>query len=223
MTAARKILISIAAGIALASFPVRAADERPEIAGVRLHARGSDLVCDVRSRGLIGEKISGTVRSGLPAVVELFYHVKGRGRDVSIKGLHTWSLEYDVWEDRYTVSAGDSVVVVDSIESMRGIIENVKAVSLVPLARLAGVKSISARVSIAVNPLSGSESRRLSGWVDESVRGGRDNSWREQVLNVSELISHFFQREGKRADRSGWFETDWIKWDELISSGGEDR
>lgn len=209
MRTGRILTTILAAGLILAALPASArapSSERPIIREVIIYTDGSTLFCDLSSDGMISERISGTVRSGLPAVVELFYHLKTKGRGVSIEGIHSWSLRYDVWEDIYSVSDGDTTVTLESIESMENMISRLKGISLIPFSRLADGKGFTVKFSIAVNPFSGSEGEQVEGWIEESAGIRQESSWREQVLNVNDLISHLFSRNRDAASRSDWFE-----------------
>jgi hypothetical protein len=165
------------------------------------------LLCDVTSTGLLNDRIEGTVRSGLPAVVELFYHLKSKGRGGSLKGIHSWSLHYDVWEDVYSISDGDTLITLDSIDSMERMISSLKSISLVPFSRLAEGKTFTVRFRIAINPFSGTEGEMVTGWIEESGEQRQESTWREQVLNVNDLISRLFSSDRDAASRSEWYET----------------
>lgn len=222
MKTGRIAMTIMAAGLLLAAFPASAhapASSRPVIRDVHIYTDGSTLFCDLSSNGILNDRISGTVRSGLPAVVELFYHLRTKGRGVSIEGIHSWSLRYDVWEDIYSVSDGDTTVTLESIESMENMISRLEGISLAPFSRLAAGKTFTVRFCIAVNPFSGTEGGKVKSWVEESGEDRQESTWREQVLNVNDLISHFFSRDRDASSRSEWFETDRITPEQLPEKG----
>ena len=218
MKAGRISTTILAAGLFLAALPASALApeaDRPVVRNVRLYTDGRSLLCDVSSEGLLNDRISGTVRSGLPAVVELFYHLKAKGRGRSLEGIHSWSLRYDVWEDVYSVSDGDTTVTLESIESMERMISRLEGISLAPFSRLAAGKTFTVRFCIAVNPFSGTEGGKIESWIEKSGEDRQESTWREQVLNVNDLISHFFSRDRDASSRSEWFETDRITPEQL--------
>jgi hypothetical protein len=182
--------------------------ERPEIREVSVYTDGSSLLCDVWSAGMLNERIEGTVRSGLPAVVELFYQLKSKGRGGSLKGIRSWSLRYDVWEDVYSVSDGDTTVTLESMESMERMISTLRGISLAPFSRLTAGKTFAVKFRIAVNPFAGSQDELVSGWIDESGEQRQESTWREQVLNVNDLVSRLFSGDRAAETRSDWFETE---------------
>jgi len=62
-------------------------------------------------------------------------------------------------------------------------------------------------VTVAVHPLTGSQRRRVEGFVEESVGSRSHQSWREQLLSINELISRFFARDRGASNRSDVFRT----------------
>lgn len=202
-----RLAAAIGAAMLAAFLPRSAAlaDGPPRIEHVRLYTDGALLLCDVRASGLIGEREEGTVRSGLPAVVELFYHLRSKGYGEA-RGVRSWSLRYDVWEDEWSVSGPDTTVMLSSFEEMERMASRLERVSILPLSRIASGGEFTVRFRIAVNPLSGSEGGRIDSWIEESV--GESGSWREQVLSVSDLIGHFFSGGEDAASTSGWYESE---------------
>jgi hypothetical protein len=184
-----------------------ARDERPAIVDIDLYAKGEHLVADVTSRGLFSERITGTVESGLPAVVELFYHLVGPGGSSLEGGVRSYSLEYDVWDDVYSVSGPDTTVMLPSLEAMRSIIEHMKSISLVPIEKMAPGRTYFVQMSIAVSPLQGTEREEMEGWVKQNVES-RGSSWHEQMLNINELIERFFSGDDGSGMRSEWFKSE---------------
>ncbi len=226
MKTGRILTTIIAAGLLLAAMPTSArspSSERPVIRDVRIYTDGSTLFCDLSSDGMLSDRISGTVRSGLPAVVELFYHLRTKGRGVSIEGIHSWSLKYNVWEDIYSVSDGDTTVTLESIESMENMISRLKGISLIPFSRLAAGKRFTVKFSIAVNPFSGSEGKQVEGWIEQSAGTRQESSWREQILNVNDLISHLFSRNRDATSHSEWFEIDPVTPEHVQKISGRDE
>jgi hypothetical protein len=194
------------------------ADERPVVSEASPYVSNGVVVCDVRCGGLFSEQIVGTVKSGLPAVVELLYSYETRDGDVVGSGIHSFELRYDVWEDVYSVVAGDSTTTFGGFEAMRAAIERLHDVSIVREDALEGSTEYAVMITVAVHPLTGSERRRLEGFVEESVGARSHDSWREQVLNINDLISRFFSRDKGTSNRSDVFRTDYFARGELPGS-----
>jgi len=208
MNAQLKIIFFGGLLLCFGAHSVRAEDEmRPAIVRVEIYINSEKLSCDVTSKGLFSEKIIGTVQSGLPAVIELFYQMMAGSEGTVLRGVHSYSLGYDVWDDVYSISAEDSVEHFTTLDAMRLAIENLRNVPIVPMNEIAAELEYSISMSLAVSPLQGSDKRKIEGWVSDNMRSDQDKTRREQVLNLNDLINHFFTREDIPANRSEWFET----------------
>jgi len=192
-----------------------AADERPIVSDVSVYVADGRVVCDVSCDGLFSEQIVGTIKSGLPAVVELLYSVEeGDGGTVS-SGIYSYELRYDVWDDIFFVQIGDSSDSFDSFDGMKKTIEQLQAVTVLPATRVDRERQYAVFVTVAVHPLSGSDKQRIAGFVEETVGARSHDSWREQVLNINDLIGWFFARDKGTSNRSETFETPFFSFDSL--------
>jgi hypothetical protein len=204
-----KTKIKIVVLFCLAGLPALglAAGERPEVSGADVYVAGGIIMSDLRCGGLFSEEIIGTVQSGLPAVVELLYVVTNRDDKTVKRGIHSYELYYDVWEDVYSIGRSDSSSCYSSFEAMSGAVEALRGVSIIRLQRLDTGAEYSISFSIAVHPLRGTEREKLEGWVGDTVGGRESGAWHEQVLNLNELIKRFFSRGKETSKRSEWFRT----------------
>jgi len=205
-------ITSLISGAAIADEP------RPVITGVQLYLNGGHVVCDVQCNALFNERVAGTVQSGLPALLELLYSVHDRDDASFGGGVRAYELRYDVWDDLYTVESAESAMVFSSFAQMTHAVERLRHIVIVPLDRLEADGEYALRMSIAVHPLRSVERDRISDIVDESVR--TNESWREQVLNLNDLISGFFSRN-QSADRSAWFSTPFFTPSSLVHHESE--
>ena len=164
------------------------------------------IVSDLTSNGLFTEQIIGTVESGLPAVVELLYALITRENKTVDRGLHAFELRYDVWEDFYSIEGMDSTMRFTSFDLMADAVEHLREIAIVPVSVVEPDDEYAVEFSIAVHPLRGRE-KQIVGWVGENVRDGGDQTWREQVLNLNDLIEHFFASGKSGPGRSEWYRT----------------
>jgi len=187
-----------------------AANDRPVVSGVSPYVSGGLLVCDVRCGGLLSERIVGTVKSGLPAVVELIYAFETSGGKTVGGGVHSFELRYDVWEDVYSITAGDSSETFAGpagFDDLSAAIEHLHGVAIVPMDLLDASLEYTLLVTVAVHPLTGTQKRRVEGFVEESMAARSHQSWREQLLSINELINRFFARDKGASNRSDVFRT----------------
>lgn len=184
-----------------------AADERPVVSDVYVYVAEDRVSCDIACGGLFPEQIVGTVKSGLPAVVELLYSVEERGGKTVATGFSSYELRYDVWDDIYYIIEGEKSESFDTFDGLRNAIENLEMVLLAPVERIDRSRKYTVQVTVAVHPLSGRDRRRIAGFVEETVGARSHDSWREQVLNINDLIGWFFSRDKGTSNRSDVFES----------------
>jgi hypothetical protein len=220
----RNMLLTIVSCLTLTTVtPVALGEEeRPAIVRIDLYVANGQLTGDIATRGLFPERIVGTVQSGLPSVVELFYHLMESGGGSFERGVHSFSLQYDVWNDAYSVTWQDSTVSLPSLEAMRSMIEQMRGITLVPVDRMLPDHSYQVEMSVAVSPLQGTDKRKMAGWIRENVGGRTEDSWHEQLLNVNDLITHFFSSEEESPMRSEWFRSPIFRPDLLPSHESEE-
>lgn len=196
------------------------ADERPVVAGASTYVVDGGIVCDVRCGGIFSERVTGTVKSGLPAVVELIYSFETRGGETVASGIHSFALGYDVWEDVYSVTAGDSTSTFDGtggFDAMKAAVEHMRRVPIAPAGGLDPALEYTVTLIVAVHPLTVAEKRRVEGFVEESM-GVSHETWREQALSVNELINRFFSRNKGASNRSEVFRSAYFEPGELPGS-----
>ncbi len=202
---------------------VLAEDARPTIDGVTLAVDQGYILGDIASSGLFSERITGTVKSGLPAVVDLFYYFSTTEGSTVSENVLSFSLCYDVWEDIYSIKAPDTTLSFPTFAEMRQAIENLHRLKLVAFDSLDSDRSYRVHMSIMINPLRGADREKIAGWVSENMRTSEDDSWHGQVLNLNELISHFFSKERGVVNQSSWYKSDFIKPDSLLAPDKEKK
>ncbi len=184
--------------------------ERPVIRSASMSVVDGVIVSDVTSDGLFSDQIVGTVQSGLPAVVEVLYNLVNKNDKLLGGGLHTFELRYDVWDDFYIVESVDSTRRYSTLSEMIDAMEHLRGLAVAPVENAAAGTEYAVKFSIAVHPLRSRDQQRIAGWVGANVQGGDQESWHEQVLNLNDLISHFFSREENSANRSSWYRTEFF-------------
>ena len=205
------------------SRPVHAEDPHPDISRVSLAVDQGYILGDVTSSGLFSERITGTVKSGLPAVVDLFYYFSNLDGSTVAENVLSFSLRYDVWDDIYSIEAPDTTLSFSTFSEMQQAIENLHQLKLISLDSLDSNRSYRVHMSIIINPLRGVDREKIAGWVSENMRTSEDDSWHGQVLNLNELISHFFSRERGVVNQSSWYKSDFVKPDSLRVPDKEEK
>ncbi len=215
----RSIEILLAAALFILSpLPVFAQSERPAVVRANVYVDGGFVVGDLSSRHLFSDQIVGTVESGLPAVVELLYRLVGRDDKAVDGGVRVYELGYDVWEDRYSVAGSDSTAYYASFVTMGGAVEHLRGIKLLPISRLQDDAEYSLHFKVAVHPLRSRDRDDMVEWMGENMMGQGDTEKR-QMLNLNDLIQHFFSREKSGDNQSAWFETPYFRPARLRAQG----
>lgn len=201
------LLLALLAGVCPAQVVAEERSTRPTITGAEIYVTDQQLVGDISARGLFSERIVGTVQSGLPAVVELVFKL-AEGKNISVNnGIIACELHYDVWDDRYTIAWADSIQVFPTFDEMSHAIENMKGVWIGALEMTRPDRDHTVEFELAIYPMRSKDKQDIEGFVSESVRGGTQGTQRRQMLNLNELIEHFFSRDRDDATRSKRFRT----------------
>ncbi|MCI0452047.1 MAG: DUF4390 domain-containing protein [Candidatus Latescibacteria bacterium] len=194
--------IVVAAVLVVAAAEARAAP-RPRVTRVDVSSTRDHVVCTITSDELFSEQVVNTVKSGLPAVVELVYRVVDARDRSLVRGLYTVEIRCDVWTDVYALVRDDTSYSYPSFETVSAAVERLEQVPVLPLSALDEGTEISILFAIAVYPLRGKEQENIVGWVEEQVGGQSSRTWREQVLNIDDLIQRLFSDDVQQ--RSDWF------------------
>jgi hypothetical protein len=199
------LLLVLFAGVCPATAGADERSKRPTITSAEIYVTNQALVGDISARNLFSDRIVGSVQSGLPAVVELLFKLV-EGKNIAVnQGLIACELRYDVWDDRYTITWTDSVQEFPTFDAMSEAIENMKGVRIGLLEMTQTDRDHIVEFGLAVHPMRSKDKQDIEGFVSENVRG--DTQERRQMLNLNELIEHFFSRNRDDATRSKRFRT----------------
>lgn len=199
------LFFALVAGVCPATAGADEQSKRPTITNAEIYVINQALVGDISARNLFSDRIVGTVQSGLPAVVELIFKLV-EGKNIAVnQGLIACELRYDVWDDRYTITWTDSMQEFPTFDAMSEAIENMKGVRIGLLEMTQTDHDHIVELGLAVHPMRSKDKQDIEGFVSENVRG--DTQERRQMLNLNELIEHFFSRNRDDATRSKWFRT----------------
>ncbi len=164
----------------------------------------------VRSENIFNPKISGTINSGLPCLVEVqveLYDHRGR---VVRRLVQPFRISYNIWEEKYQLESPDSTVIFTDFSRLRKHFTLFRSAGIVAQAGLKPSQSYRLRVRIGVAPISSRQSRKLSGWLDSSGKKDQDDITSEEQssgfrVNVSLLVSWFLGNSKKHTHYSPWF------------------
>lgn len=182
------------------AWPASAREQNARVEQVRLLRGERGIVCDLLLTDLFTPPIESTLRSGLPVVIDVAVELRPAAGGVTGR-LFRSELNYDVWEDRYSlIRAGQERVFAD-FEALREACERYRRQSLGLAEAPAVGQGFRLRLRVAVNPLGGAERRRMERWLARTVSDPGDPASRELRLDLGALIGSFF---GGGGEEEGW-------------------
>lgn len=178
-----------------------ALEQGGKVEDLRLYRGENGLLCDLALSDLFTSPIENTLRSGLPVVVDIaMVIVPERGTELG--RLLRSELSYDVWEDVYTLRRAEGETTFTDFVALRQASRRYGRLALTELDEAKGSERLHFRLRVSVNPLGGSERRRMARWLAETVSDPDVPANRELLLDLGGLIGSFFGD----GDEAGWGE-----------------
>jgi len=168
----------------------------------------SNLAVAVQLADIFSPKITGTIRSGLPAVIRFdFRLIEEPEREIRqiARSMH---ILYDLWNERYKLGFNGREQFVAGFAEMQKICENIEESNLLPLRRLSAQKSYRLRLQVAVIPISTKQNQQLQDWLEasdatEESSPGEDRSAGFR-FNISKFLSFFLGKKDRPVGTSEW-------------------
>ena len=174
-------------------------------------ARLDDLiVCRLETRGLPGQKLLASMRSGLVSAIALDLAVVDEGDQVVGGNRLTLQLAFDLWEEIFSVRGDGLERRFRTLGQMQRYLADLPEVPVAPLSELSEGARYRLRVGLQVHPIAPAQRERI-GDVIAGDRHPRHEGQDRQEASVSlgRLIRFFYQGGGEgRAGRvtvSAWF------------------
>ena len=180
------------------------------ITDIRLAVRQHMLVLNFTIHNLLNDRVSGTIQSGLPAILEYQVQILNRKRKKLYEKRFHARILYHLWDERYTVQTRDTTEVFTSFAELSRRLAQCRNLKLVDLAALKRHSGLRLRLRAGILPISGHQSRKLSGWLEAAQTG--DDLTSEEAdtgfkINISRLVSFFMgSKNGGKRFFSNWHE-----------------
>ncbi len=165
------------------------------ITDLRLFRRQDLVRAEVRATGLLDERTTLTVESGLPGTCLYLFRLEDRaGRAVAERYLEL-SLRFDLWENRYLLQSGDGTIALPTLAAADSALSYLPGAEICPLSRLRSGDEYRLVLQIAVRPLAPEDRERLSTYVNRNSAGGRE----EVAVDLGALFGRVMEeKEGAR-------------------------
>lgn len=195
-------------------------EQRLSIENIEAGLADGRLMVSAQFRDLFSRKIVSTIQSGLSAIVHVDVRlleastVKSMfsSKDDKFKNVyHTElvrSISYNIWNERYAVSADDETVIFAGLVEAKEAISRIEQEGLVEVSRLRPMAEYTIKMRVQVVPISAAQGDRIADWLRDPNRldeelGTKEQS-REFQFNVSELIATFWGKKKQARNSSAW-------------------
>jgi hypothetical protein len=182
--------------------------QTPRIVSLAAKPVDRNLTVAVQLAEVFSPKITGTIRSGMPAVIRFdFRLIEEPDREVqqAARSLH---ILYDLWNERYRLQFNGRERFVSGFAEMQKICENIADSSFLPLNRLSPQKSYRLRLQVAVIPISTRQSQQLQDWLEASDATEESAPGEERStgfrFNISKFLSFFVGKKERPFGASEW-------------------
>jgi hypothetical protein len=179
------------------------------------------LVVSAQCKNLFSRKSMSTLQSGLPAVVQidigllkaeraktLFSGEEGNFRTVRTVRV-VRSITYNIWDERYAIREGDDTAIYSDFASAEREVGRLGEEWLAEAGQLKAESTYGVRLRAQIIPISAEQGDKIADWLRNPHKMGEeladDSGESGFQLNVSRLISSFWEK-GKRArNQSAWY------------------
>jgi hypothetical protein len=152
-------------------------------------------------------KIEETIRSGLPALMDLRILLRDQNLKSVFKTTITFQIQCDVWKEEYRVERPDLCRFFTSFDSVQIYFQSLPELPVIDLKKLDPQEKYCLWMQAEVMPISKIQSDKVKDWLVESdedaqLSGGQRSAGGN--LSLSNLIVSVFSREKKRELETGW-------------------
>ncbi len=169
---------------------------------------------------LFSEKIIGTIRSGLPSIVQIELKlIDPRGRQIARKFISR-SIEYDIWGEKYYLIRNGRKKTFQNFAEAEKACTQLQDEKLFFRKNGPDDKAYTVQIRVGIIPISSGQAEKVSDWImdpnqtEETVAS--DNRTTGFELNINKLISFFVGKKKGSKYVSGWVASKPFRWKDLI-------
>jgi len=193
--------------------------QKPQVSSVAPAKSGERLAVTCRLDNLFAPKIVGTIKSGLPAVLNVDMRlIEESGREVW-QGNQSWKILYDLWTEKYRLQTFVEEKIFDSFPALQDFCTQFHSGPVLSPEYFQRDKKYRLRVQVIVLPISARQKEQLRDILETSGSGQESNpadSRRNTFsVNLSQLISFFVGGKSPQG-ASDWGESPAFRFVEIV-------
>ena len=189
----------------LLSMDTAIADSEPRVTDIQPARAGELLVIRLETAGLPGPRILSTLSSGLASAVEIHLELTGEDGDQSADRHYEIRLDFDLWEEVYTVYIGSDETRFNNLAGLQGFLDDLPPLALARVADLDPGARYQVTAGLKLHPLAPDARGRVQEMVSGTNPRGRatGNPGQEVLVSLGRLIRFFYRGESPRGDLVG--------------------
>jgi hypothetical protein len=191
------LAIVLAAAVAAAAVATAADDDsgEPRIVAIDVARTADRVVCRLRTRGLPGERLEQSMRSGLVSALDFDVSLLDEQAHTVQRGRLTLQLAFDLWEEVFSARDGEHERQFADLQALRAYLSDLAQVPVAPLDRLAGGERYRVEVGLRLHPIAPSQRERLADTIAGDRRPQRNEDAQELSVSLGRLIRLFYDED----------------------------
>jgi hypothetical protein len=184
----------------------------PAIDAVTPERSGELLAASVRTSSLPGDRLSASLRSGLPAAIELRLEALDRKNHRVAESHLFYRIVWDLWDEVLRCEGPGEARAFADASALESYLGDLERLPVAAFATLDARASHRLRVGCRLHPVAPRETERLTRWVagDEGSTSTAAPDGREVSVGLSDVIRFFYKGSQRDADEldprfSAWF------------------
>ncbi len=185
--------------------------QKPQVLSVAPVKTGDQVGLRCNLSDLFAPKIVGTIKSGLPAVLNFDIRlIEEAGREVW-RGNQSWKILYDLWTEKYRLRILHDDKIFDNFQTLEQFCKEFQSGPILPLAHFQRDKRYRLRLQVMVIPISSRQKEQLRDLLESSESGQEGNPAESRrnsfSVNISQLVSFFMGNKTTPQGASEWGES----------------
>lgn len=190
----------------------------PSVVRLTPYSQNNQLKLDTAFENLFTEKTTGTILSGLPMNILITFKLMEERKEFK-KFQIPIKIEYDVWDEIFSVSFIHDKQTFKHIDSVQVYIQNLKSMDLCSIHELKPSKEYYVTAQVRISTISEDQDKNFWNWLNQNVQEKdlNDESGKEYSFNINALVRFFLGVNGNEDDKSPWFESQPFTINQLLS------
>lgn len=167
------------------------------------------LTVSANFQNLFSERITGTIQSGLPSVIQIEIKLMKNSNQLVKRKQIVHSISYDIWDELYSINTEDSTEIYKDFTTAKKISSRLEKSALIAANLLTSQDRYSIHIRVGIIPISSKQGAKIADWLLDPNQTEENLASEERAsgfkLNLSNLVSFFVGGKKRSRYSSDWF------------------